>query len=150
MQKPPTKRSEIEIDRIINLLKGFKFFQNNKKLSYCDYRDLAQMMTYKEYDKDAHIYDFDQVADSFYVVLNGQACELIQNPNIDNWQWANEVFTVLNDWKENVFDPYAQKQLQEHQEKMRRLREEIRKNQTRAIRKSIRIVKHYNFNISFN
>lgn len=71
LQKESVKRTEEEIDRIIKLLKGFEFFQSNKKLSYCDYRDLAQMMTYKEYEPDSIIYDFDQSADNFFVVLNG-------------------------------------------------------------------------------
>ena len=46
LQKDPRQRTETEIDRVIKLLQSFEFFKNNKKLSYCDYRDLAQMMTY--------------------------------------------------------------------------------------------------------
>lgn len=50
LQKDPMMRTEIEIDRVIKLLQSFDFFKNNKKLSYCDYRDLAQMMTYEEFE----------------------------------------------------------------------------------------------------
>ena len=46
LQKAPTKRTEVEIDRVIKLLQSFDFFKNNKKLTYSNYRDLAQMMTY--------------------------------------------------------------------------------------------------------
>ena len=41
----------------MHLLKSFEFFKSNKKLSYCDYRDLAQMMTYMEYEAGTYVYD---------------------------------------------------------------------------------------------
>ena len=116
LQKDPTIRSEIEIDRVINLLKSFEFFQNNKKLSYVDYRDLAQMMTYQEFDPGSTIYDFSEVADKFYVLLNGQVIEEIKNPNIDQWEWANSVFLALQDWKQSTFDPCAKKAYQDFKE----------------------------------
>ena len=50
LQKNPNKRTEVEIDRVIKLLKSFTFFKENKTLTYSNYRDLAQMMTYKEFD----------------------------------------------------------------------------------------------------
>ena len=73
------------------------------------------MMTYREYDKDKYVYDIGQSADSFFVVLNGQAAVEIENPNIDRWEWAHGVYTALLDWKQNTFDPYAKKSLEEHE-----------------------------------
>lgn len=57
LQKDPNQRTETEIDRVIKLLQSFDFFKNNQKLTYCDYRDLAQMMTYEEFEKESCIYD---------------------------------------------------------------------------------------------
>lgn len=113
MQKNPNHRSEVEVDRVIKLLKSFPFFKNNENLSYCDYRDLAQLMTYKEFSAGSTIYTFQDHADNFYVLLNGYVSEEIKNPYIDEWDWANNVYKTLLEWKEKTFDPFVRKSLEE-------------------------------------
>lgn len=72
MQKEPSSRSEKEYDRVIALLQGIDFFKQNKQLSYSDYRELAQLMTYVEFDRDQFVYKSGDTPENFYVILNGQ------------------------------------------------------------------------------
>ena len=43
LKKKPQHRSESEIDQLTEKLQTMSFFQN-KKLAYCDFRDLTQTM----------------------------------------------------------------------------------------------------------
>ena len=56
LRKIPNLRSEIEIDQLIDKLKTFKSLQN-KNLQYSDYRQLSQVMTYREVDDESIIYE---------------------------------------------------------------------------------------------
>lgn len=94
---------------MIALLKSFEFFRNNRQLSYGDYRELAQLMTFKMFQKDSPVYMKGEIADNFYVVLNGSVSEQIKNPIIDDWEWALSVYMVLQEWKTKEFDPKAKK-----------------------------------------
>lgn len=111
LQKDPTERSEREIERVIELLQGFEFFSKNKKLSYSEYRELALLMTYKEFSRDSFIYEQGQDAESFYVVLNGSVSEVEKNPKIESWDWAMSAYRALLDWKAKEFDPKAEQKL---------------------------------------
>ena len=46
------------------------------------------MMTYQEFEKDTHVYDIGERAQSFYVVLNGAVGEEVKNPSVGHWDWA--------------------------------------------------------------
>ena len=63
LQKDQIDRTEKEYDRVIALLKSIEFFQKNKQLSYSDYRELAQRITYVEFEKDKSIYKFGDIAE---------------------------------------------------------------------------------------
>lgn len=111
LQKNPSSRTEREIERLIELLQSFEFFSQNKKLSYIEYRDLAQLLTYKEFKKDTFIYEQGQEVENFYVVLNGSVNQVEKNPKIDSWEWGMSVYRALLDWKVKEFDPKAKKHL---------------------------------------
>lgn len=68
---------------MIALLKDIDFFNNNKQLTYSDYRELAQLMTYVEFEQDQFIYKSGDTAENFYVILNGQVDQKMKNPVID-------------------------------------------------------------------
>ena len=46
-QKDSKDRSEDEIDRLIDVLKGLKFFKNTKTLNYSELRELSNCLTYE-------------------------------------------------------------------------------------------------------
>ena len=89
---------------MIALLKDIDFFNNNKQLTYSDYRELAQLMTYVEFEQDQFIYKSGDTAENFYVILNGQVDQKMKNPVIDQWDWAYSIYEALLDWKKNEFD----------------------------------------------
>lgn len=84
-------------------------------------------MTYKEYDKGNCVYMIGQEADSVFIVLNGQVQEQQKNTEIKNWEWAMSVFSVLQEWKANEWDPKAQKHYILHHLK-KRLRSKSMRN----------------------
>lgn len=42
LKRQPYQRTEIQIDRLVKFLKTYTFLTDKKKLSYSDFRDLAQ------------------------------------------------------------------------------------------------------------
>lgn len=48
-------RSEVEIEKLIDKLRSFRFFQD-KRLSNSDYRDIAQSIKYQELEAGRIVY----------------------------------------------------------------------------------------------
>ena len=59
--------------------------------------------------KDTVIYSEGDIADNFYVVLNGSVSQLVRNPIIDEWDWAMSIYKALVQWKRKDFDVKAHK-----------------------------------------
>lgn len=83
LQKSPDKRQEKEIDHVVKMLKTVNFLKKNSSLTYSDYRELAQLVTYEEYKKGEFIYEYGDEAQCFFFVLNGSVAEQIHNTDID-------------------------------------------------------------------
>ena len=68
---------------------------NNKNLSYGDYRELSQTITFKEYDANQIIYEHGDAPENFFILLKGSVNVIVRNEAIDHWDWANNVFQAL-------------------------------------------------------
>ena len=68
---------------------------------------MAQLIPYKEVRKNSIIYEVNDEANHFYVILNGSVSRKIRNPDIDEWDWAMSVFKALEEWKKKEFDVKA-------------------------------------------
>lgn len=85
------------------------YFRSNKDLRYGDFRDLAQMIAYREYEADTFVYKKGDEPENFYIVLNGQLAEEERNQIIDSWDWAMSIYKGLLEWKKKEFSPKLSK-----------------------------------------
>ena len=71
LKKSPKQRSEDDLDHVIKMLQGLDFLRQNKNITYKDYRDLAMLMEYEEFQKDEPVYQIGETPEKFYVILSG-------------------------------------------------------------------------------
>lgn len=123
LSKDPGKRTEGDIEVIVNLIKGIDFFRTQKMLSYSELRDLAQSLTFEEVPKDTSLILCGEKVtnqDKFYVILQGTVSVLIRNEIVDQWDWAMSAYNALKDWKEKEFDKKVAKAMKAHFERYKR------------------------------
>ena len=70
LKKSPRLRAEPEIDKLVKFLDGYDYLKK-KNLTYSEMRELAQLVTFNEYQKDEEVYKFGDEPQNFYIVLNG-------------------------------------------------------------------------------
>jgi hypothetical protein len=109
LMKEAAQRSDQEITRVAKYLQSQDVFSKYDSLTQNDFLLLAKRMKYKEYERDAYVYNLDESADHFYIVLSGEVREEMRNPQIESWDWAMNAFQSLISWKCNVFDEMAYK-----------------------------------------
>lgn len=73
LKRPSNHRTESDIDKVISFLQGYHFLANQKKLSYSDFRELAQSLTFKEFQPGEDVYKYGDVPEHFFIVLTGSA-----------------------------------------------------------------------------
>lgn len=117
---PAYVRSEKDTARIVKLLKSQEIFKD-KQFSNQEFRELADNLTFREYQADEVIYSYDHQPKNFYMVLSGQVNIEIKNPDIDQWDWANDIYKSLDQWKEKEFNLKVEQQMRLHliKEKLR-------------------------------
>lgn len=107
LTKDVGKRTEADIDFIVNLIQQIDFFREQKQLNYGELRDLASSFTYEKAASDKEIISCGHPVtnnDKFYIILDGTVSVQKRNPLIDDWDWAMSVYNALLDWKEKEFD----------------------------------------------
>lgn len=123
LQKDAGKRTEADIEAVINLIKDVDFFRTKKMLSYGELRDLAQSLTFEQAPAGTDLILCGEKVtnkDKFYVILQGTVSVLIRNEVVDQWEWAMSVFNALKDWKEKEFDKKVAKAMRTHYERFKR------------------------------
>lgn len=96
----------------MKLLKKQKCFQKpGCPLRDEDYRELTKYLTYKQFEAKRKIYEYNDIADHFYIIVKGRVSSQIRNSKINNWDWAMTKYKGLLDWKTNEFDPIVQKEM---------------------------------------
>lgn len=83
LQKEMSDRTEQEIDRLICFLKSVDFFRNQANIGYVAYRELAQCLTYREYQKGQIVYMVKEEAKEFFLILTGTVEEVQKNEAIN-------------------------------------------------------------------
>lgn len=111
LKRPPYQRKEHDLDKLVSFLQGYDFLRDQKKLSYSDFRELAQSLTYKEYEKDTDVYKYGDVPEHFFIVLTGSVSHQVRNEVIDEWKWANNIYQALLQWKNEEFDVKVRKEM---------------------------------------
>ena len=76
LQKSPKKRNAIDISILASLLYTIKFFKD-RDLSFNDLEYLAKVVTYKFFENDENIIEYNKFGDIFYVILRGSVSVLI-------------------------------------------------------------------------
>lgn len=84
-------------------MKRIEFFQS-LGLQAQDYKDLANAMKIRDYDKGEVIYSYNSEPKQLYIVLNGSVGLSVKNRRIDQWAWARNIYEQLLEWKEKEFD----------------------------------------------
>ena len=85
--------------KLIKFVKQINFFKNgHEKLVLSDWKQLAQALSYKEFEAGAKIYDMFDPAKNLYVIMSGSVILKEKNPKIQNWDWIMKVNRGLQTW----------------------------------------------------
>ena len=71
LKKPPHMRKEEEFDKLVKFLMKYDYLTQQKNLQYSEMRELAQLLTYEEYEPGQQIYNYGEEPENFYMVLKG-------------------------------------------------------------------------------
>lgn len=93
------------------MLQKIKFFKNHEKLTPVDLKEIAIVITYQEFEPGSTVMQVGEVADSFYVILDGTVSVQIRNEIIENWDWAHSAYKALQSWKTEAFDKKVEKHM---------------------------------------
>lgn len=77
-------------------------------------REIAQSISFKEFNAGDMILNYSTQPRNFYMILSGQVSSEIKNPIIDQWDWANNIYHDLLNWKKNEFDKKVEREMQMH------------------------------------
>lgn len=102
LEKPKLNRTSKEIRILINLLKKQSVL-NNHDLEDSDYKELANSLTFREFEANEEVYSYHDKPDEFYIIVNGTVSRHERNPNIQRWDWAMGIYQCLLEWKKNEF-----------------------------------------------
>ena len=104
IQKKHMKRTIQDVETLMNIIQGIKFFKEMKGLTRSGFRDLAAAFQVQQYPAHTNIFEYGSSGQYFYVILNGQVSVHIPNPLIKYWKQKRIKYDFLLNWKKNCFD----------------------------------------------
>ena len=70
-----------------------------------DIKQMTKYLSYKELKEGEDAWQYDEPAENFYFILRGSINLQEPNPDIPDWEWANNLYTTLKKWLKEVFNP---------------------------------------------
>ena len=72
LKKPPHRRCEHSLGKLIPFVKGIKFFQERAgQIKHSDFPDVVQMLAYEEFEDGEAVMHWGDLGDKFYIILRG-------------------------------------------------------------------------------
>lgn len=113
LKKQFNKRSEKELQRLIDLFKKEPFFKE-KKLQDEDLREIAMKLKFQKCHGMTNVFNYGEAGDKFYIILRGVLSIITPNSTIKDRAVKFKDYQMLLEWKENEFDKKAKSCKREH------------------------------------
>ena len=124
LTQDPEERSDKDLQIIEPLIKETQFMQNRKEMTQADFNELCRSLCFLELDEFENVFEYGEIGDTFYIIIQGVVSIQLRNNNIKNWAYARKQYNKLLKWKELEFDPRvadAQEKWNDDQAKKKRM-----------------------------
>lgn len=74
-------------------------------------REIAQSLSFKEVQAGDELHNYSSQPKNYYMILSGAVSIEIKNPIIDQWDWANNIYNKLQQWKREEFDKKVDREM---------------------------------------
>ena len=75
---------------LIELLKDSEFFKSSHDLRKSDLKELANNFNLLEVPHFQSVYEYGDIADTFYMIVQGIVCIYVPNPKVKSWEFQRK------------------------------------------------------------
>ena len=102
LEKKPKRRSNKEIDTVVELLQSNAFFKSKSHIKKEDMKELVAALKFEIVGKDEPVVTYGDPGKCMYILLKGQVSVHVPNQMIKDWKQKRLQFAILTNFKNSL------------------------------------------------